>query len=290
MNIINFKNWDQEFFDEDYDRVTENRISKMITISQNRADRMPFLFKAAKKWVILKFLKDPNFEIKTYFKSALQGAYGHIKLAESNGASLSLWIGDKKVDLTHEEGLKGDVSNLYEYLKFAYVTRCKELENIIFDIFEKNEKSFFSNDNMIGHFTYPIYFLERSHSWLNSDKIKELLSDIDLYAANEYKNDKEFGGWYSECLVPLNKLREALFFGNEENFNIQLKITLDKNRAYFDNKEDNRFRDMKNWLPWDIIAYACRAYDKGWKITVEDSRLPMFLVEGKCNVTTLAPE
>ena len=76
----------------------------------------------------------------------------------------------------------------------------------------------------------------------------------------------------------------------KKNFNTQLQITLDKNRAYFDNKENNRFREMENWLPWDIIAYACRAYDKGWKITVEDSRLPMFLVEGKCNVTTLAPE
>jgi len=116
------------------------------------------------------------------------------------------------------------------------------------------------------------------------------MDEIKENAAEEYKNSKEFSGWYSEYLMPLADLREAFHLGTEESFNTALKTVLDKNRAYFDSEEDGRFRDDKNWYPWDVISYACRAYDKGWKITVEDSRLPMFLVEGKCIVENLGPD
>ena len=143
---------------------------------------------------------------------------------------------------------------------------------------------------MNDHFTYSVYMLEQSYKLISEESLKKILDEIDTKAAKEYKNSKEFRGWYSKCLVPLNKLRETFYLGTEEEFNIQLKIALDKDRVHHDSESFDRVRDRKTWYPWDIIAYACRAHDKGWKITVEDSRLPMFLVEGKCNVTTLAPE
>ena len=65
-------------------------------------------------------------------------------------------------------------------------------------------------------------------------------------------------------------------------------MALDKGRAFSDDSR-GRYANSDYWIPWDIIEFVSIPYDRGWRVTVEDSRLLNFIVEEKCNVTGLNP-
>lgn len=287
-NIIKYKTWDQEFFEEVYEDTLTYKDEMLNKVQVGRAD-LHYFFREAQDWITLNVFdlkKDDYTKISENFKYAMQVAYGHIKSVESLGKSIKLWVGNKQVTLVNESKSHSYVTTLMNLYPYAIICRCK----VVLDLILKNQEDpgpFFHTTSFTTHPSYPLYYLDKSLHKMTDDVIEKQLVKVNNNAKTYFEGDKEWSHWYKEVYLPLSELRHQFYIGTEVGFNKKLQIALDKNRIFYDSERDDNCRDTKAWFPMEIIAYASRAYDKGWKITVKDSRLPMFLIEGKCKVENL---
>ncbi|MEM6721430.1 MAG: immunity 49 family protein [Bacteroidota bacterium] len=288
-NIINFKNWDQELFEEEYEDNFDDFEDDMIAMAQEDGSSLYDLYDSCKQWIILKIIKNEasHEELTRYFRYAMQSLYGHIVTLEHLGEEQEIWVADKKVHIKKETSVSyKSVDTLIDFLNITAICRCKEALEAIFR--QDGTGPFLDNPNAVKSYYYDYYFLERSLDKVDNAIIQRELEIGNQKAEKFYKNDAEFKEWYPAIYIPLSELKHEFFLGDEASFNEKLQIALNKNRSYYDDPK-GRYANLENWIPWELIAFACRAYDKGWNITVEDSRLPKFLIEGKCNVGSLAP-
>lgn len=288
-NKIDFKNWNQEIFGDKLSRNFTGFKEQMIEVAQGKAKRLHSLFERSKLWFTLKYVEDKTSreELTTYFRYAMQSVYGHILTEEHINQDQEIWVADKKVQLKKIE--KGSDASVYKLMDFFFIASICRCEKVIEAILRQQDSGpFFHNINYSKSYHYPYYYLEKSLHRIDDSVIERQLNSMNTSAENFFKDDKEWNDWYHAVYIPVSELRKAFYLGNETSFNEKLQIALDKDRAFNDD-EKGRHADPDEWIPWEIIAFACRAHDKGWEITVEDSRLLKFLIEGKCNVTSLEP-
>jgi hypothetical protein len=288
-NIIDFKNWNQDMFEEDYDDHFDDFENAMTSLAQEDGSSLYNLYDSCKQWITLKIIKNefaPE-EFTKYFRYAMQGVYGHIVTEEHIGELQKIWVADKFVEVKKDEqGNDTSVDKLVDFNFIASICRCEKVVEAIFR--QQDPGPFFHNPNYAKSYFYPYYYLEKSMHKIDDSIIERQLNSMNTSAEGYYKDDEEWNDWYYAIYIPVSELRYAFFLGNETSFNEKLQEALHKDRAFNDTPE-GRFENPDNWFPWEIISLACRAFDKGWKITVEDSRLPKFIIEGKCNVTSLEP-
>lgn len=288
-NIIDFKNWNQELFEEDYNDHFDDFKNAMIELAQKDGDSLYNLYDSCKQWLILKIIKNEasHEELSMYFRYAMQGIYGHIVTEEHMRQDQEIWVADKKVSLKKERQSSGTtVNKLMDFFFITSICRCEKVLDAI--LRQAATGPFFHNPNLSKSYHYPYFFLEKSLHKIDNSIIERQLNSMNASAEDFFKDDEEWNDWYHAIYIPLSELRKAFYLGNETSFNEKLKLALDKDRAFNDDAK-GRYANPDNWFSWEIIAFACRAYDKGWNITVEDSRLPIFLIEGKCNITDLNP-
>ncbi|WP_298511800.1 immunity 49 family protein [uncultured Kordia sp.] len=288
-NKIDFKNWDQEIFEYKLSKNFTGFKEKFIGVVQGNATRLHNLFIRNRLWFTLKYIEDKTSieELKNYFRHAMQSIYGHIITEEHIGESQEIWVADKKVQLKKERrGSDTSIDTLINFFNFASICRCEKAIEAIFR--QDGTGPFLDNPNSVKSYYYEYFFLERSLHKIDESIIKRELDIGNKKAEKFYEGEDEWKDWYQGIYIPLSELKYAFFLGDETSFNEKLQIALDKDRAFSDDSK-GRCSNSDYWIPWDIIALACRAHDKGWKITVEDSRLLTFLIEGKCNVSNLEP-
>lgn len=288
-NKIDFKNWDQESFEDNLSRNFTGFKEQMIEVAQGKAKRLHSLFERSKLWFTLKYVEDKTSmeEFTTYFRYAMQSIYGHIVTEEQINQDQEIWVADKKVQLKKDRrGSDASIDNLINFFNFATICRCEKVIEAIFR--QDGSGPFLENPNVAKSYYYEYYYLERSLHTIDESIIKRELDIGDKKAEKFYENDDEWHDWYQAIYIPLSELKHAFFLGDEIVFNDKLQAALDKDRAFNDDPK-GRYSNPDNWIPWTLISFACRAHDKGWKITVDDSRLPMFLIEGMCNVANLEP-
>lgn len=288
-NKLRFNNWDETSFKDDYDRNFNGFEDKMMKAAKSDGSTAHSLFKRAVLWFSLKYINDDNVsnaELANYMKLAMQGAYTHILTEMKLGELQETWIGQEKLKLKKDVAThKSTVATLVDIYDIACVCRCEEVKKIVIN--QEDPGPFFKNPNLSKSYYYSLFYQEQSYKKNNADIIQKQFDKIREKAAALYENDHEWGQWYQNYLLPVIKLRELLMIGTQEDFNTQLKEVLQKDRELKDVSPE--VMSTNSWIPWEINSLACRANDKGWEITVEDSRLLKFLIEGKCNVTSLEP-
>ncbi|MFK7748316.1 MAG: Imm49 family immunity protein [Kordia sp.] len=288
-NKLVFNNWDEESFKNDYDNNFIDFENQMMKVAKTNPKTSHSLFACAILWFALKYIdkkEASSDELVNYMKLAMQGAYAHILTEMNLGKSQEVWIDQELVTLEKEASThKTDVATLVDIYDIACICRCEKVKKIIINQIDPGP--FFHNSNLSKSYYYSLYYLEKTDSKNNTNLVQKQFEEVRTKAAAVYENDNEWKKWYEKYLLPTIKLREVLMIGNEVDFNIQLQEVLNKDRELKD--VSPKVMNPNNWIPWEINSLACRAHDKGWKITVEDSRLLKFLVEGKCNVTSLEP-
>lgn len=288
-NRIDFKNWDQEIFEYKLSRNFTGFKEQFIEVVQGNATRLHNLFVRNKLWFTLKYVEDKTSleELKTFFRHAMQSSYGHIVTEENINKDQEIWVADKKVSLKKErQGQDASVDKLMDFFFIASICRCeKVLEAILRQV---ASGPFFHNPNVSKSYHYPYFFLEKSLHKIDDAIIERQLNSMNTSAEGFFKGDDEWNDWYHAIYIPVSELRNAFYLGDETSFNEKLQVALDKDRAFNDDVK-GRYANPDNWFSWETIAFACRAHDKGWNITVEDSRLPKFLIEGECIITSLNP-
>ncbi|MCH2193513.1 immunity 49 family protein [Kordia sp.] len=288
-NTIDFKNWDQGIFEYKLSRNFEGFRDQFIEVVQGNATRLHNLFARNKLWFTLKYVENELSlkELTTYFRHAMQSSYAHIITEENITKDQEVWVADKKVLLKKSaKGQDTSVDKLMDFFFIASICRCKKVIEAV--LRQTDPGPFFHNVNLSKSYHYPYYYLEKSLHKIDETIIERQLESMNMKAEGFFKHDDEWNDWYHAIYIPLSELRKAFYLRDEASFNEKLQAALDKDRAFNDD-EKGRYANPDNWLPWEIISFACRAFDKGWNITVEDSRLPVFLVEGKCIITNLAP-
>lgn len=283
-NKIKFQNFDEEFFEEEYEYSFDEK-DEIITAAQTHGKTLYYLYKDAVKWITLKIVNGETGreELRDYFKLAMQGIYGHILTRDANGEAVKVPVGDKEVELVNEGNSYSHVFELMDAFNDATICRCNPLLDLVFS--KSQSSRFLNNGEHSYHPVYQQYFLFKNEHSVTKEQFEEYLKCSEEYE----KQDTGSENYYSLIDYPRRKLLKEYFFGTEASFNKQLAESLKGNKEYYDTTEDNRLRNVDGWLPWEIISNACLAYDKGWGITVEDPRLPMFLVKGECKVEGLAP-
>ncbi|PTX63137.1 immunity protein 49 of polymorphic toxin system [Kordia periserrulae] len=288
-NTLEFNNWDENSFKDDYDKNFNGFKEKMLNAAKSNPNTSHSLFKRAILWFAIKYVHNESSfeELSYYMKLAMQAAYAHIQTEVNLGTTQELWIDNEKVSLQKTSSThKTNVATLMEINDITCICRCEKVKEAIFR--QTDPGPFFHNVNLARSYHYPYYYLEKSLHKIDDAVIQRQLDKMDKSAEDFFKDDDEWNDWYEAIYLPLSALRNAFYLGNEASFNEKLQIALDKDRAFNDDAK-GRYANPDNWIPWEINAFACRAHDKGWNITVNDSRLLMFLVEGKCNVENLAP-
>ncbi|MBL6445147.1 immunity 49 family protein [Fulvivirga sp. 29W222] len=284
-NQIEFKNFDQEFFEEEYEHILLLVSQSIEWLVEGDSEGLHRLFKFGMQQITLKIVngETDRTELSRCFKLAMQGIYGHIKSLDNNGELTKLWVADQEVQLTNTGAGYDSVFELASAYTYASICRCSDVIDLIFNLPESSK--FLNYGEHDNHPVYKLYQLFKSEP----DIDKELFNDYIENSRGKYGGDPELKNYVSLIDEPRQKLLEQYYFGDSSSFNKQLKEALEKDKQYRDTTEGNRFRDVDGWLPWGLISFACRAHDKGWEITVEDSRLPMYLVKGECKVESLAP-
>lgn len=287
---MKFKNFDEEYFDERVE-YSFGRKNRMIEVAQTKGNKLFYLFKNSVEWITLKIMKGETDreELRGYFQLAMQGIYGHLKLVDKKGETIKLVIAGKEVELENNESGYDNVFTLMEAFTYAAICRSKEVLDFIFSI--KEESPLLRQGEHFYHPIYKLYYLLKNEPGVTRDQFDDYVLASEKYygsqtpegATDEYEN-------YQPLIeIPRRKLWREYFLGTEQTFNEYLNDALQKNKEYYDTENHNRLRDVSGWLPWNLISVASKAYDKGWEITVEDPRLPMFLVKGECKVESLAP-
>jgi hypothetical protein len=281
-NNIDYKNFEESYFQHQLQRSVA-KLPKMLSVATTRGDKLYYLYINSKRSIVLNIVNNETDSslLKKYFSYTMQGMYGHLYSLLNIGKPVDLFVGDKKVALTNNSKAYSYLFYLFNIMSFAQICRCNKLIDLIINIPETS--IFFQHPNQEqDKILYKIMYSNRRGE----------ITDMNLF--NEYRRlylekfkDKDSIEFNKFIYIPKHELEIILNTGNENEFNLKLKEALELNRKYYDTPEDNRYKEIDNMLPWSLISIACQAYDKGWNITVEDSRLPMFLVRGECSINSL---
>jgi hypothetical protein len=281
-NNIDYKNFDKDFFNEEYEDIIDF-FDDMLHIAQTNGDKLYNLYEDSIKCSVLKYVNNESKpeNIINYLHYAVQGMYGHLYSLLNIGKPVDLFVEDKKVTLTNNSKAYSHLFYLFNIMSFAQICRCNKLIDLIINIPETS--IFFQHPYQEQHkILYKIMYSNRRGEITDM----ELFNEHSRLYLEKFK-DKDSIEFNKFIYIPKHELEIILNTGNENEFNLKLKEALELNRKYYDTPEDNRYKEIDNMLPWSLISIACQAYDKGWNITVEDSRLPMFLVRGECSINSL---
>lgn len=281
-NMLDFKNFDEEFFEEEYEDMS-SLVEETLEYAQEDGSALYDMFKYEIRWITLKIANGEldRDELRGYFKLAMQGIYGHIKAIDNRGEPAKLTVVDKEVELSYSGSSFADVFTIMDGFTYAVVCRNQQVLDLIFSL--EDRSPLLGEGRHRYHPVYHQYVLFKNEKEVTEQEIEDFIKSAERYEAN----DSEVDEYYGLIDHPRRKLLREYFLGDAESFNDQLADSLYKHQEYYDSLEDNRFRSVDDWLPWEIISNACKAYDKGWDITVKDPRLPMFLVKGECKVESL---
>lgn len=280
-NFIRYKNFNEKVFQLRNKKAFEF-LPKLTEVAQRNGDRLYYLYTDSIKCALLKIVNgETDTRVLTkYLKLAMQGMYGHVKSLINFGKPVELFIGNKKVNLVNESREYSRLSNLTNILLFARICRFASLEDLIFEVTEKSV--FFDHPNQ-----EPFLAGYSINKMVYSNELEE--SEFDLYFNKLIKKHSSADSeeFKVSIVIPYRAAEKELLFGSSKSFSEKLSFAINSDRSYWESKEDNRYVDIDKMLPWFLISLACRAYDKGWDITVEDPRLPLFLVKGECNIDSL---
>ena len=287
-NTINFENFDKEFFDEELEDM-DSLVQETIEYARENGSNLYDLFKYEIRWITLKIVKGETDrdELSEYFKLAMQGIYGHVKTLDNRGEPTRLTIANDEVELSHSGTSYADVFTVMEGLTQAAVCRNKTYKAFALSL--SNDSPLLGKGKHSYHPIYKLYILLKDEGAVDEEKFESYEKASVKYYKEQFPEGvkDEYENYVPLIENPRKALWREYFLGSEESFNEKLRDALEKNKAYYDTEDHNRQRDVSGWLPWNLISTASKAYDKGWQITVEDPRLPMFLVKGECTVDSL---
>ena len=281
MIQINFKNFDQNFFKEEYEDLLGFR-DEMLHLAKNNGDRLYYLYIDAKSWVTLKYIEGSHGKasIAKDLLMAMQGIYGHIKTLSNFGKPTKIPIDGEEVELVNKKNSYDTVFDLWGAYVNASICRNKDVIDLV--MAQDDSTLFFREGRFEYSSAYKILKFFKNEKEVDEESFEHCQkANLDRLQGAEEEGYREY------VSKPLIALEHAYFFSDANTFNQSLETALNKNREYYDTEEEGRCRDSINWLPWPIIFVACKAYDKGWKITVDDPRLPMAFVTGEYNVPSV---
>jgi hypothetical protein len=276
-----FVNFDKEFFQREYDHLM-GRKDRMIEVAQKKGDKLYNLFENASNWILLKIVKkefDIN-ELGEYFKIACQAIAGYYKLMEVSGKPLKMVIAEKDVELSHEATSYSDVIYITPGIHLSIICRNKECLDVLFNL--PDEITFRHDKTKI---TAP----SKNFNILKKIYKNELVSEkeFDDLEKESEKNSSQYKDYYEKLRLPYIQLMRIISNNDKVNFNNFLTNALANVSSYYDTLEDNRNKDIEGWLPLHLISLASLAYDRGFTVDVDNPLLPMFLVKGEVQVSSL---
>lgn len=281
-NLIKYKKFDYNFFEDEYEFVFSNK-DFTIESAQSHGDSIHFLYEDSITWITLKYINEeinPE-EIKKYFELCMEAYFSHIKTIENLGQEVPVIINSVKKVVTNDSKSYNNIFELLNAYNFASICRNKNVKDLVFN--QPFDGNFIRKGVHENHPSSKAYYLFKNEREVDQARLDDFYT-----ALIENVKQKDLKEYKEKLMIPLGEVYKNYFLGNAESFNLALEEALELNKAYYDTEKDDRCRDSQNWLPWNLISLACKAYDKGWEITVKDTRLPMFMIRGECNVPEIS--